>query len=565
MTQSTHTYTATLAPATPLKVHEENPGEITLDTTSAPHVTGTLRLASADESLLGDLDPRQSPPPRVTVVADAVFPLATQHREFNLTVRGLDRDQETGEPILTLASDEALTGDFRVGADDPTPLTHRDSLYDLVNYALDLAIPGAALEPGTDEPVLVLSDSENLIRNPRCGVNTTDWATTWSTGGLTAARIATGGPSDSPTYYAVQATGGATTGGYIYITDDAVSVRPLTEYRLSVWVRAHGSQQVRADAWMLDATPTIVGATTPAPATPAGSWVRLVVSFRTTATTTRLRPRVVINGTLASSAFVDVTGWRLSEFVGDDEDIQYFDGDTTDTAEYEYGFGSASHASPSRRTAVVDAATPDSLILQTGQTVLDFLLAVTQRAGRRLVCDEQRNWTLRTAGYLSPGSTTIRHGINLTAGDERISRDDDIWCDACVVIYEWTDRAGAQQRRVDYFSLVSTPTRVREIRKDTPYPGPGLAQYTVERAQGRGREVTASAVADWDATTDQLASIWLSGSPTQTGTVQRVTFVLSNDEMRVTCRTTDTPDDAWLLDDPDDTWLDTDPDEPWEP
>jgi hypothetical protein len=34
--------------------------------------------------------------------------------------------------------------------------------------------------------------------------------------------------------------------------------------------------------------------------------------------------------------------------------------------------------------------------------------------------------------------------------------------------------------------------------------------------------------------------------------------------MRVAGRTTDTPDDAWLLDDPDANWLDTDPDEPWE-
>ena len=565
MTQSKHVYTATLLPDTPLKVHEDSPGSITFDAGTSPHVQGSLRLTGASVELLDAIDTRQSPPPRIQIDVDATFPGSTQARTFDLTVRGHDRDQDTGEPVVELASDEALLGDFRALEDDFTPLSHQDSLYDLVDYVLDTVIPGASLEPGDDVPVPALAESQNLVRNPRAGVGLTDWSVTWSVGGATPSQFGSGGPSYAPSYVGVQAGLGGASGAYIYLDENAISLTPGKLYVLSCAVRAHATRQMSLDAILYDASGNIVAFATPDTAMPASSWVRLSTSFYAVTNATKLRPRVTPVGGLAGAEYVDVTAWRLSESTGDAAaDELYFDGDTTDTSEYQYDWANGAHESVSSRAVIIDAATPEGLTWMAGQSAIEFLQPIVQRFGRRLVCDETRAWTLRTAGYVADGSTTVRFAVNMTKGRERVSRDLDIWCDAAIVIYTWTDSSGVQRKRVDSYSSVAEPTFVRRIEKSTAYPGPGFAQYVVERAQGRGREVSASKVADWRTTAEQLASIRLSGSPEQVGTIQRLEFDLSNDEMSLTARTQELDPDAWLLDDADIDWLDTDPDEPWE-
>lgn len=116
----------------PLGIHPS--GTITLDATSAPHVTADITV-TLDSDTLELLDPRDSP--RVRIVADS--------RVFDLGVRSRPVSQSDATVRVSLASDEALLGDYAPLADDATPLTHVASLRDVVDYVLDEAL-GAALE-----------------------------------------------------------------------------------------------------------------------------------------------------------------------------------------------------------------------------------------------------------------------------------------------------------------------------------------------------------------------------------------------------------------------------------
>jgi hypothetical protein len=544
---SAHVYSAVLhgTPDRPLAL---TGGQITLDESNAPHVQGTLTIATPPLDLLDALDPRMSPPPRITITADAAFPWGTQQRTFDLTLR--DRGvQHAGTTVrLDVASDEALLSDYAPLADDTTPLTFQDSLRDLVSYVLDTSVPGAVLAPSTDVPVPALTDSQNLIRNPRAAVNATDWAVTWSTGGMAADRYAAGGPAYSPTLWAMGATANST-GVYAYLQETAIAISPGQLYVVSVDVRAPVGQAYRLDAWEMDDPGSIVAVTSPVEGVGTGAWQRHSYRFWGVTTATKLRPRVSVPGTLLSGRFIDITGYRLSTYSGDPTDVDYYDVDTPDTADYEYSIaaGATAHAAPTIRRALRETATPDALTWDAGQNALEFLAPIVQAAGRRLVCDEHRVWTLRSEGYDAGGALEVRHAVNLVNADEKISRSDEDWFDAAVVRYTWRDRNGVQQQAVDAYALTPDYTRLRTIERATAYPGPGFAQYAVRRAQGRGREVAVTTVSDWAAVCEQGISIVLEGAPTQTGQTSRVEFDLDTDEMTIISRTIDTPPGAWVL------------------
>lgn len=173
---------------------------------------------------------------------------------------------------------------------------------------------------------------------------------------------------------------------------------------------------------------------------------------------------------------------------------------------------------------------------------MDFLHPLLQAVGLRLVCDEQRRWTLRNDEYRAAGAQAWRYGVNITAADEQLSRDDDSWFDAAVYSYEWTDDAGVPQSRTDAYSLIPSPSKVLRVElRDIPYPGPGRAEHMVQRAQGKGRSVTVSGIPTWTEETDQPLSILLDGTPIQTGISASVQFNFDDDTVTVSSRTTDTP------------------------
>jgi hypothetical protein len=165
-------------------------------------------------------------------------------------------------------------------------------------------------------------------------------------------------------------------------------------------------------------------------------------------------------------------------------------------------------------------------------------MPLVQANGYRLVCDEAREWTLRSADYVAPGASTFVHGVDLTEASDTLDRES-TWFDGQVTRYRWEDPNGISQERADSWALTGSPTRVNLVEINAPYPGTGRSEYAVRRAQGRGREVVASRVARWDERAEQDVSVLLSGAPTQVGLTDRVEFNLDNDEVTVTTRTSD--------------------------
>ncbi|QCQ16984.1 hypothetical protein [Microbacterium sp. RG1] len=213
--------------------------------------------------------------------------------------------------------------------------------------------------------------------------------------------------------------------------------------------------------------------------------------------------------------------------------------------------------------AVGDDAHADALVWRAGVTALDFLSPLVQARGLRLVCDEQRVWTLRGETYAGHGDgvVTVGWGVDLIDTEDTIDRGSGEWFDAAVVRYTWT-QDGLEQTATDAHALTHPPTRVQLIEKETPFPGAGLASYAVRRAQHRGRQVRAVKVADWTATAEETVILTVPDE-IHVGSADQVRFDLDRDEMTVTARTVDTPDTAWILLPSGDAWDDSPAGESW--
>lgn len=540
MTRSTHTYTAVLIglPDVALSVRG---GRITLDSGRAPHVQGTLDIAFPAQSTLNALDPRLNA--RIRVTADAVFPTFSQSRTFNLGLRARPTRHRTAVVSLELASDEALLSDYAPLADDLTPYSHQASLRAIVNYALGKAIPGATLAavPTGNASVATPSDAVNMIPDPSfegdgstyVAINCNrDIDTSWAAHGARSVNV--WGASSAASCVSIGGdTGGMRLGlqaGRSYVLSATGRVKsavggsadPNARRVVVMYRSGTGAYQAAASS----ALPTTVGTAT-----------RVSVTVTLPATATEAFVRAYLGHTVGE---VQWDAFRLSEKPIDPTDTAttYFDGGTADTATYQYDWSGDANKSVSRRTSLIDRA-PDTLLWKAGVSALNFVHSLVQAAGYRLVCDETRTWTLRSAEYVAAGNLTFANGVDLVDATDTLSRES-TWFDAQVTRYTWTDPDGTRQERIDSFALTATPTRVNLVEVAAPFPGVGRSEYAVRRAQGRGREVSATKVADWTARAEAPVIVLLDGAATQTGLTESVDFDLDNDEITVTTRTTDT-------------------------
>ncbi len=558
MTVTAEALSATVG-ASPLSVKG---GRLTLDVSRAPHVSGEIRVTRPSLAVQAALDPRSTPPPRVTVGASVTTPWgAVVTRSFDLTVRGRGAGLVSGEMVIRLASDEALLQDYAPLADDETPYGLATSLRAVINYALGKAIPGATLaaSPSVDADVTPYADSINLMPDPsvegggatyvgvNCTVDRND--TSWKAVGAKCLNLYAVTSTDS--YAAIAGDVGGMrlgmTAGRTYVF--SVTGRVKTGYPVGGSV---GERARRAVAfWRVGST--YFTATSPALPTTQGIQTRVSVRFAIPADATEAFVRVYNGHTVGE---VQWDAFRLSEYTGDPADTGYYDGATTATAGYAYSWTGAANGSTSKRTALISRSI-DLMRWKAGVSALDFLAPMVQAAGLRLVCDEARVWTLRGENYQAPGSLAYRAGVNLIDSDDQISRDEDVWYDGAVVEYTWIASDGTTQTAIDAFALTATPSRVVKLERSTPYPGPGLAAYTVRRAQQRGRAVSVDVMTDWAAHAEQPVQIILDGAPTQIGTVTAVTFDIDAGRMNITARTTDTPASAWALIPTGERWIDS--------
>ena len=556
MTVSAHVYSARVMPANkPLGAVD---GSITLDSAGFPHVTGDVSFSMPDAAQLALLDPREGARVEVTAIRDGGTP-----RVFNLGVREVTPDRASGTVRVSLASDEALLADCAQLIDDAGAWSRQGSLRSVCSYVLGKI--GAVLQPGTaDANVTAFWSVTNLITNPNVRGVVGNWIAGGAAGTLARMTGLTGGPVPGVTTYTRTTwTGNSGSGqggayGQTGTVAPVVTARPFTTYRLAVWVRANVAKAVRLSVQIFAEDGSVLnGGLDIASATPtANTWTLLEGTFTTPANAAKLGVFTYCQAGVqwAAGNTYDTLGWVLHEAVAPYLDggvlrslpVPAFDAATTD-ANYIYEASGAAHVSASTRRPFPIERDPQALIWRAGQSAMDFLHNLLTAAGLRLVCDEQRRWTLRDASYVADGSQTYRHAANIITARERLSREAEDWYDGAVVEYVWADRDGAEQRRTDTFALTATPTKVTRREVAAPYPGPGRAENAVRRASRRGREVTVSAVPTWLEHTDQMLSILLDGTPVQTGVAAQVEFNLDEDTVTVTARTADTPAAAWIL------------------
>lgn len=512
-----------------------------LDETRSPHVTATVVIAWSDALPLTILDPRAGTRVVITVTDGSTV------RVFDLGLRERSVDHSGAEVTLRLASDEALLADYAPLADDYTPLSFSSSVRDITEYVIGQAIPGATLEaaPAVDANATPYWSVTNLQRNPAVVDNTNNWS---AGGGVTLSYV----PQSSSGVVRAELTASS---GSVFMVDTTkynVNGTPGDTYNASVSARCEvpflSGETARLVLRFLDNNnATITNIVGPAIQMQSGEYRRLKVSGRAPANTAKLAPYVSINGSAAGRAII-LDAALLYE--GDPLlEVAPFTGADAPSDGYTYSFQGEPYDSPSVRNSVVERD-PEALIWQAGQSGIDFLRPLLQSKGLRLVCDEHRQWTLRDEDYSAPGSVDIRHGVNLISGDDSIDRDDDSWFDARVTVYRWRHRiSGIEERRIDAYALTTPYTRLSLLELDDAYPGPGRSEYAVRRAQTRGREVSATAVADWSAQAEQSVTVRLKDAPTQLGSSIRVSFDLEQNTMSILTRTKDVDAYAWIFGD----------------
>lgn len=531
---STHVYTAAVlaSPNVPLRIKG---GSITLDDTRAPHVEGTLTLAIPDAETLALLDARLGK--RIQVAVSAAYPDGTVSRTFDLGIRDRDVRHLAGEVAVSLASDEALLTDYAPLTDDTGAFAVQGSLRGVVNYVLGKIGASLAAAPAGDADVSTYSDATNLATNPRGSANTTSWG---ASGNPAIVRL-TGDPVFGT---AIQATWSSAQASPVRLEHSGIPVSPGKSYSASLSARSNTSFPSGAyiGVALFNSAGVEVGGSPQIGRNLGGSYARRTVTFTTPPDAATAILRMVIPSANAGSNLI-VSGVMFRETPTDPGDTGYWDGDTADTSTYTYTWSKTPGASSTTRRALVDRQ-PDSLLWRAGQTALEFLRPIVQAAGYRTVCDENRVWTLRSKDYSAAGALAIRYGVNLIDGTDSIKRDEGLWFDAQVTRYKWNDVNGISRERIDAYALTGTPQRVNVVDINAAYPGPGRSLYAVTRAQGQGRTVTATAVADWRARAEQSSMFELPAAPRQVGKTSRVEFDLDQDRMTLTSRTTDTPDGA---------------------
>lgn len=536
MTRSKHTKRAYVIGTPDVELDIANDGDISLDSSRFPHVKATI-ACRVDPSILAMTDPRD--PVRIRLVIDTDPAGGSQHREFNLSLRKRTVSQSKLGAVLELASDEALAKAYRPLVDDLTPLTHQASLRAIVNYVLGKVTPGAALEPvpAHNGDMTTYTDAENNFRDPRL-------LGSYIGAGCTVARDAVWpGIVDGAQHYAMwlHTPSSSDSYGYLLAPGSMNGMQVGETWIISATGRVNIAQggTIGPRARKLVVFMDVGGyVEIQSLALPTSGTARRSLEFTIPQGCREVFIRAYHGATSGEVQWSRVRLARKSTQPGVD-DSEYFWGGKADTTTYDYSWSGDPDVSVSKRRAVIDRK-PELLAWRAGRSAIDFLHPLVQVHGLRLVCDEQRRWTLRDENYTAEGSLSIRTGINLADGDDSIDRDSGMWFDAAIVYYRWTDYNGVAREKADTFALPGASQTV-EIVKESPYPGPGFAEYVVRRAQHRGREVSATTVANWTAKAEQPITIILDGAPTQIGATTSVSYDLAKDDMTVRTQTTDTP------------------------
>lgn len=186
--------------------------------------------------------------------------------------------------------------------------------------------------------------------------------------------------------------------------------------------------------------------------------------------------------------------------------------------------------------AVIDSTT---VIWNLGEELWDFLDGHVRAANRRLWCDEDRRWRLT-----EPLTGTSGDPVVITrpkALVDTLSRDpSDGYGDANVVIYQWTDAEGAQQRAYGYSyqSFTQPVTRVQRWPNQvgTTPQAQAASSALQQRIRSRGRAVVVEDIADPATTPGRPLTVAGTAAPVTDAMVSAVTFAYPADRMTIRTR-----------------------------
>lgn len=452
-------------------------------------------------------------------------------RTFDLGIRTARPNRAAGTVELDLASDEALLvdhaplNDIYIGALTTSETMDLRSLVEIVFFESI----GATLEAGTENAdVTPYFEVTNMLRNPAVVGSTVNWS---AAGSCTIAY----GSSGSSGYVRVIPNSGATAGAVMAIDIAKLNVPavPGHSYTFTVEVRAetaggsgsNGIQFYDRNGALISTSPIfdepigIATQTLTATAQAPSNAVAVAPFFR-----------------FASNRVYRLDAGLLYDSTDDTWFVPKFTGGDAPDGIYTYRFEGPSNDSASVRTPnEFFERSADTMNWRAGVSGLEFLRGLLMTKGFRLVCDEQRKWTLRKASFRNAGTQTWTYGQNLISLDEVISRDDDTWYEGAVYTSVFPNRP----RRVDSYGLTLNPSKVLQLTTPLPFTGVGRAANVVERAQGMGRRITVTGIPTWTELTDQPLTVTLDDGTTLTGIAASVRFNLDDDTVTVTTRETE--------------------------
>ncbi|MDT0142796.1 hypothetical protein [Microbacterium sp. PRC9] len=488
-----------------------------------------------DEELLEDLDPNAYPPQRVTINAEVS---GTNTRTFNLAMMNRKVDHKNRTVAIDLATDEYLLQSYADVVDVDTR-SYEANLRNLVNFVLNKAIPGAALQSGTTNANLTAYwDARNIITDPgtaatgqpavtgylvnQASLDIND--TTWSISG-DGDSYNIYNPTGTDSYLQVGAGTGSIypglQGGKTYVLSATANVKTLCS----------GSEHARSRrvyvAWWLPSgtyqsvqsvqVPNVLNTPT-----------RLSVEFTLPKELTGIELRFYLGHTVGQIRWDGITLVERGPGTAA-EDAVYFDGDTADTANYVYDWEGLQDLSASKRTAVLERL-PELFNWKAGVSAWDFLQPLLGAAKLRLFCDEQRRWFLiDPADYNVPGRVTARTN-NTTDGTDDMGGLSGLYATGVVVRFSWVDEDGNNQVKVDTAGVAG---RVHLREENRPYPGPGMAQAILNKMKGQGRTQTVSVATEYTATPGMEIGISLPGTADQIGRLTSVNFQLNTGLMEL--------------------------------
>lgn len=165
-------------------------------------------------------------------------------------------------------------------------------------------------------------------------------------------------------------------------------------------------------------------------------------------------------------------------------------------------------------------------------TLWDFMETITQGAGLKIYCDEQRRWYLVEPSSFS-GDLTLKDDDNITAFTKSISRDG-LWYNQAVIEYETISSGTIFD---NYYEAGSGEVRTLFQKKtDIEFPGFGAAEMLVQRSLTRGETYEIEAIANFDARPRQTLTVDITEEPIKSGIVQSVTWSLPSARMSLDIR-----------------------------